>query len=82
MKAKSREVISINEKQRCVECGDETGRCEEDSLYHGDTGPLCEPCLDFYEDRFGKDNGYMDKETLGDRKYHKMLDDEHDEAFK
>lgn len=32
-------------RQLCEECGDETGRCEEDSMYTDDgDGPLCEEC--------------------------------------
>jgi len=35
-------------RQLCVLCGDPTGRCEEDMLYHEDggqeVGPLCEDC--------------------------------------
>jgi hypothetical protein len=30
--------------QLCEKCGDPTGRCEEDSLYIEDEGPLCEAC--------------------------------------
>jgi len=31
-------------RQLCEQCDEPTGRCEEDSLYAGDTGPLCENC--------------------------------------
>jgi hypothetical protein len=31
----------------CADCGDPTGRCEEDSLHSDDgAGPFCEPCYD------------------------------------
>lgn len=30
--------------QMCVLCNQPTGRCEEDSRYNGDVGPLCEDC--------------------------------------
>lgn len=33
--------------QLCIECGDTTGRCEEDSIYaddDGEIGPLCLEC--------------------------------------
>jgi len=40
-------------RQLCVECGDATGRCEEDSIYLDDhiiydkeRGPFCEQCYD------------------------------------
>lgn len=36
-------------RQLCSECGDETGRCEDDSLYADDDheiGPLCEKCFE------------------------------------
>lgn len=35
-------------RQLCVECGELTGRCEDDSLHLGacdEIGPLCEVCL-------------------------------------
>ena len=32
--------------QLCSECGTPTGRCEDDSIWHGDIGPLCETCWD------------------------------------
>jgi len=31
-------------RQLCVECGDPTGRCEDDSIFLGEIGPLCECC--------------------------------------
>lgn len=34
-------------RQLCEECGEPTGRCEDDSLYadeDGEIGPLCEEC--------------------------------------
>jgi hypothetical protein len=34
-------------RQLCEQCGEPTGRCEEDSLYgdeDGEIGPLCEEC--------------------------------------
>jgi hypothetical protein len=31
-------------RQLCCKCEGETGRCEEDSLYIEDEGPLCESC--------------------------------------
>ena len=31
-------------RQLCSECGNPTGRCEEDSIYIDDAGPLCESC--------------------------------------
>lgn len=31
-------------QQLCNECGDTTGRCEDDSLYVDDDGPLCLEC--------------------------------------
>lgn len=31
-------------RQCCSECGSETERCEDDSLFVGDTGPLCDDC--------------------------------------
>ena len=30
--------------QLCSECGEPTGRCEEESLYVDDFGPLCLDC--------------------------------------
>ncbi len=31
-------------RQLCVECGEPTGRCEEDTFAVADSGPLCENC--------------------------------------
>ena len=31
-------------RQLCVLCDEITGRCEDDSLYFDETGPLCEEC--------------------------------------
>lgn len=31
-------------RQLCEECEDPTGRCEEDAMYSGERGPLCEDC--------------------------------------
>lgn len=31
-------------RQLCESCDEPTGRCEEDSIYVGDAGPLCEDC--------------------------------------
>lgn len=34
-------------RQLCDECGEPTGRCEEDPIYRGkddERGPLCEEC--------------------------------------
>jgi hypothetical protein len=31
-------------RQLCSECGAPTGRCEDDSLFRSDIGPLCEDC--------------------------------------
>jgi hypothetical protein len=30
--------------QRCVKCDAPTGRCEDDSIFDGERGPLCEDC--------------------------------------
>lgn len=40
------------QKEYCVECDCETEKAGEDSLYFGDTGPLCEDCFDNMESRF------------------------------
>jgi len=34
-------------RQICDECGQPTGRCEEDSIYLDDRGPLCEECAGY-----------------------------------
>jgi len=31
-------------RQLCAKCDEPTGRCEEDSIFSGDIGPLCESC--------------------------------------
>ena len=31
-------------RQLCSECGQPTGRCEDDELCVGDDGPFCEEC--------------------------------------
>jgi len=31
-------------RQLCSRCEQPTGRCEDDSLYNGDEGPVCEQC--------------------------------------
>lgn len=31
-------------RQLCNRCEEPTGRCEDDSIYVGDDGPLCEAC--------------------------------------
>ena len=31
-------------RQLCAECDEPTGRCEDDSIYIEDAGPLCEAC--------------------------------------
>jgi hypothetical protein len=31
-------------RQLCARCDDPTGRCEEDAIYAGEYGPLCEVC--------------------------------------
>ena len=36
-------------RQLCVECDAETGRCEEDSMYADEHGPLCEACYEAAE---------------------------------
>ena len=35
-------------RQMCAQCDTPTGRCEEDTLYREDLGPLCEECYDHY----------------------------------
>jgi len=43
-------------RQLCAECGEPTGRCEEDALYLGacdEIGPLCEPCWEASEGKEG-----------------------------
>lgn len=38
-------------RQVCEECSEPTGRCEDDSIYHDDKGPLCEQCANTMEER-------------------------------
>lgn len=41
------ESLKMTRKQKiqlCVRCEEPTGRCEEDSIYLNDEGPLCEEC--------------------------------------
>ena len=33
-------------RQLCSECGEPTGRCEDDSIFSPDGEPLCEYCYD------------------------------------
>ena len=34
----------MKERERCVVCGEPTGKCGDDSLYEDGYGPLCEDC--------------------------------------
>lgn len=34
--------------QRCADCDDPTGRCEDDSLYVDEGHAVCEDCYDLY----------------------------------
>lgn len=34
----------MKEIERCVVCGELTGKCGEDSLFEDGYGPLCEDC--------------------------------------
>jgi hypothetical protein len=47
---KEHEEINSHEypgtRQLCVKCGEPTERCEEDSIYINDVGPLCLSCSD------------------------------------
>lgn len=36
-------------RQLCQVCDTPTGRCEEDSIYVGEVGPLCKECRDSEE---------------------------------
>lgn len=38
-------------RQLCVTCDAPTGRCEEDSMYLADFGPLCVDCYELPEKR-------------------------------
>lgn len=40
-------------RQLCAECDAETGRCEEDSLYADERGPLCDKCWEEAHDDEG-----------------------------
>jgi len=42
-------------RQLCAECGNETGRCEDDSLYNENEEPICEECWELIE-RTGEAN--------------------------
>ena len=44
-------------RQLCTICDQPTGRCEEDSIYRGEAGPLCETCHDEWEAEFGAREG-------------------------
>lgn len=37
-------------RQLCAECGDPTGRCEDDSIFIQGMGPLCESCREFFQE--------------------------------
>jgi hypothetical protein len=37
-------------RQLCCRCDEPTGRCEDDSIYLDDEGPLCETCRDYSQD--------------------------------
>ncbi len=45
-------------RQLCCECGSPTLRCEEDSIYFIDKGPLCDRCLDEYEVAYKASTGF------------------------
>lgn len=36
-------------RQLCCRCDDPTERCEEDSMFVGDVGPLCRECFEVLE---------------------------------
>lgn len=38
-------------RQLCVTCDIPTGRCEDDAIYAGDIGPLCEGCFAGIEEK-------------------------------
>lgn len=39
-------------RQLCEECGEPTGRCEDDSIYLEDgTGPLCQECYREHQEK-------------------------------
>jgi len=33
-------------RQLCIICDEPTGRCEDDEIYSGEIGPLCEECAE------------------------------------
>jgi len=38
-------------RQLCIDCDQPTGRCEDDSFFYDEIGPLCEECyIDYSED--------------------------------
>ena len=38
-------------RQLCINCDNPTGRCEEDSIFIDDHGPLCEECKEVHNDK-------------------------------
>ncbi len=38
-------------RQLCCDCDAPTGRCEDDSNFFGEIGPLCDECLENYESK-------------------------------
>ena len=36
----------MKERERCVVCGEPTGKCGDDSLFEDGYGPLCEDCYE------------------------------------
>ena len=42
--------------QRCVKCDEPTEKCEDDSLFYGETGPYCEECFDALREERRKQN--------------------------
>ena len=40
-------------RQLCIRCDQRTGRCEDDSIYRHDIGPLCEDCAAQAKEREG-----------------------------
>ena len=36
----------MKERERCVVCGEPTGKCGDDSLFEDGYGPLCENCYE------------------------------------
>ena len=39
-------VEEVKRYQLCAECSERTDKCEEDALFAGEYGPLCESCFD------------------------------------